>query len=405
MLVFSCVWKFLPKSPKSHIKKTEKMVWGQPEGFLWLLWTPSLGTQSCITDLQVEGEGKNSGSSFWKSLWKNPLYHITSHRPECPTLLCWKFTWFDWRSAVISRQSLSASPHSSADAMLLKERTTAGAAPKTERMWGRRLSLHEQRWWQNSQQHSWTQGCQGLRDARPKQCCTITSPRDTEPPRSLLTEEGCIEETRNSTKQRNRRGAASTESPTTGWHFSHLRYFHMERLRRLLWTSASLNLNPTAFRSCRISVLLSKTHHEQEWNSCKAHVVSGRHPRGTPCQLNGNSSPHPGTKQRCPHPHHSLCAAAEPRGNGKGTWSCAEFWSLEHKLCSSSGVVYTVGSAANPDRVITCFFLIGILFVCTVLHLSIYKYLVSGNHAVYDAIHSAHTFWVINPLSWTTFPI
>lgn len=123
--------------------------------------------------------------------------------------------------------------------------------------------------------------------------------------------------------------------------------------------------------------------------TCKAHMVSGRHPHGTPCQLTGTSSRHTRRKQRC-HPHYSLGASAEPHGTRKGTGSCAEFWSSEHKLCSNCRVLYVVGSAANPDRVTTCFSLIWILFVYIVLDLSIFKYLVSGNHTVYDAIHTAH---------------
>lgn len=123
--------------------------------------------------------------------------------------------------------------------------------------------------------------------------------------------------------------------------------------------------------------------------TCKAHMVSGRHLHSAPCQLTGTSSPRPRRKQRC-HPHHVLGASAEPHGTRKETGSCAEFWSSEHKLCSSCRVLYVVSSAAYPDRVTTCFFLIRILFVCVVLDLSLFKYLVSGNHTVYDAIHTAH---------------
>lgn len=76
--------------------------------------------------------------------------------------------------------------------------------------------------------------------------------------------------------------------------------------------------------------------------------------------------------------------------------------SFEVSFSLTYRISYMLVSIVSPDRVIICFFLIWIIFVCTVLYLFLFVCLVILNQCI--APNSRHTLFVaIKPLSWITF--
>lgn len=75
--------------------------------------------------------------------------------------------------------------------------------------------------------------------------------------------------------------------------------------------------------------------------------------------------------------------------------------SFEVSFSLTYRISYMLVSIVSPDRVIICFFLIWIIFVCTVLYLCLFVCLVILNQCI--APNSRHTLFVaIKPLSWIT---